>query len=172
MPMDSRRIDEMLERYWACETSLEEEQQLCDYFQGSNIPEQHKEAAAMFRYFSQNKKKSISDDGFEKKVLHLTNRGKHSKVVQLFYNSMRIAAGIAVLMVAVYFVRKEVRKSDPVAMEDTYNDPKLAFEETKKALMMISKGFTQAETEARKINLFNEAKEEIQKETKRDSTSL
>lgn len=172
MLMDSRRIDELLERYWACETSLEEEQQLRDYFQGSNIPEQHKEAAAMFWYFSFNKKKSIGDDGFEKKILHHAHGKKNSKVIQLFYNSMRIAAGIAVLLVAIYFVRKEVRKADPVAMEDTYSDPKLAFEETKKALMMISKGFTQAETEARKINLFNEAQKEIQKETKRDSTSL
>jgi hypothetical protein len=49
-------------------------------------------------------------------------------------------------------------------MEDTYSDPKLAFEETKKALMMISKGFTKAEQETRKINLFNEAQENIQKE--------
>jgi hypothetical protein len=29
--------------------------------------------------------------------------------------------------------------------------------------MMISKGFTQAENETKKINLFNEAQEEIQK---------
>lgn len=167
--MDSRRIDDLLQRYWACETSLEEEQQLCDYFQGSDIPEQHKEAAAMFRYFSSNKKKSIGE-GFDNKVLQLTHTAKKTKVVPLVVNTMRIAAGIAVLVVAAYFVRKEVRQSDPVAMEDTYSDPKLAFEETKKALMMISKGFTQAETEARKINLFNEAQEEIQKETKRDSS--
>ena len=169
MPMDSRKIDDLLQRYWACETSLEEEKQLCDYFQGNDIPEQHKEAAALFRYFSLNKKKSV-DDEFENQVLRLTHARKKTKVIPLVFNSMRIAAGIAVLMVAIFFVRKEVRQSDPVAMEDTYNDPKLAFEETKRALMMISKGFTQAETEARKINLFNEAQEEIQKETKRDSS--
>jgi hypothetical protein len=49
-------------------------------------------------------------------------------------------------------------------MVDTYSDPKLAFEETKKALMMISKSFGHVEEEAKKINLLNEAKEEIQKE--------
>jgi hypothetical protein len=172
MLMDSRKIDELLKRYWECETSLEEEQQLREYFQGDILPEHHKEAAALFRYFSLNKKKSINDDGFETNVLKATHSAKKSKVIPLIYNSMRIAAGIAVLLVAVYFVRKEVRKADPVAMEDTYNDPKLAFEETKKALMMISKGFTQAENEARKINLFNEAQEGIQKVEKQDTTSL
>ena len=172
MPMDSRKIDELLQRYWECETSLEEEQQLREYLQGSDLSDQHREAAALFRYFSSNKKKSISDAGFETKVLHAARSPKKSKVIHLFYNSMRIAAGIAVLVVATYFVRKEIHKADPVAMEDTYSDPKLAFEETKKALLMISKGFTQAENETRKINLFNEAQEEIQKIDKRDSTSL
>jgi hypothetical protein len=163
MPMDSKKIDELLNRYWECDTSLEEEQQLREYFEGSDIPDQHKDAAHLFRYFSQNKKKSILEEGFESRLFHAEENKKRGKVVQLVYNSLRIAAGVAVLMVAIWFVRKEIRKSDPVAVEDTYSDPKLAFEETKKALMMISKGFTQAEHEARKINLFNEAQEEIQK---------
>jgi NAD(P)H-hydrate repair Nnr-like enzyme with NAD(P)H-hydrate dehydratase domain len=84
-------------------------------------------------------------------------------VRSLFQNSMRIAAGIAVLMVAVYFIRTEVRKTTPQEIVDTYDDPKLAFEETKKALMMISKGFGKAEEGAKKINLLNEATEEIQR---------
>ena len=83
---------------------------------------------------------------------------------------MRIAAGIAVLMVAVWFIKTEVRKSTPQEIVDTYDDPQLAFEETKKALMMISKGFGQAEQEAKKINLFNEAQEEIQKSPEVEST--
>lgn len=82
----------------------------------------------------------------------------------LVYNTMRIAAGIAVLMVAIWLIRTEVRKSTPQEMLDTYNDPKLAFEETKKALMMISKSFGTAEEQAKKINLFNKAQEEVRKE--------
>jgi hypothetical protein len=171
MPMDSSKIDELLNRYWECETSLEEEQQLREYFDGSYIPERHKEAAALFRYFAHNKKKSLNEEGFEPALFHRAKDPGRGKVVQLVFNTMRIAAGVAVLMVAIWFVRKEIRKSDPVAVEDTYSDPKLAFEETKKALMMISKGFTQAEKEASKINLFNEAQEEIQKK-KNDKTTL
>jgi hypothetical protein len=161
--MDSRNIDELLRKYWECETTLEEEQLLREYFEGSQISEHHREAASLFRYFSMNKKKSISDEGFEKQVLQVTHGTNSRKIIQLVYNTMRIAAGVAVLMIAIYFVRKEIHKADPVAVEDTYNDPKLAFEETKKALMMISKGFTKAENEAKKINLFNEAQEDIQK---------
>ncbi len=57
-----------------------------------------------------------------------------------------------------------VRETTPQAVVDTYDDPKLAFEETKKALLMISKSFGTAEEQARKINMFNEAQEEIQRE--------
>ncbi|HEY3405961.1 MAG TPA: hypothetical protein VGK59_21395 [Ohtaekwangia sp.] len=164
--MDSKRIDELLNKYWNAETSLEEEQQLREYFTGSNIPEHLKETASLFRYFESNKKKSLNDIAFDGNMISHVNAPKRSKMARLVYNTMRIAAGVAVLMVATWFIRDEIRKSTPQALVDTYDDPKLAFEETKKALQMISKSFGTAEDQARKINLFNEAQEEIQKQGK------
>lgn len=165
--MDSKRIEELLNRYWNAETSLEEEQQLREYFTGSSIPEHLKETAALFRYFESNKKKSLNDASFDGTVLSKVSTPKRSKVVRLVYNTMRIAAGVAVLVVATWFIRDEIRKASPQVMVDTYDDPKLAFEETKKALQMISKSFGTAETQARKINLFNDAQEEIHKQNKK-----
>jgi len=161
--MDSKKLDELLNKYWNCETSLEEEQQLREYFKGSQVPSQLNETAAVFRYFEEVKKKSLDDQAFEEAVLKKVSPQKNGKVVRLVYNSMRIAAGIAVLLVAIFFVRKELKPDQPQAVVDTYDNPKLAFEETKKALMMISKSFGQAEQQAKKINMFNEAQEEIQK---------
>lgn len=161
--MDSKRIEELLNKYWNCESSLEEEQQLREYFRGREIPEQLKETASLFRYFDINKKKTLTDVSFDRDVLvRIRPKGKMSSMV---FNAMRIAAGISVLVVAFWFVKNEVRKSTPQEVVDTYNDPKLAFEETKKALMMISKSFGTAEEQARKINMFNEAQEEIHKKS-------
>jgi hypothetical protein len=162
--MDSNKLNELLARYWECETSLEEEQQLREYFRGKDIPDEWKETAGLFRYFEENKKKSVTDISFDAGVMAKINApSKKGKAVRLFYNSMRIAAGLSVVIVATWFIRNEVRKSTPQEVVDTYDDPKLAFEETKKALMMISKSFGTAEEQAKKINLFNEAQEEIQK---------
>src|SRR6188768_64861 len=130
--MDSKRIDELLEKYWNAETSLEEEQQLRAYFTGSNTPDHLKETASLFRYFESNKKKSLNDVSFDGKIISHVSTSKRSKVIKLVYNAMRIAAGIAVLVVATWFVRDEIRKSTPQALVDTYDDPKMAFEETKK----------------------------------------
>lgn len=164
MRMDSRKLEELLKKYWDCESSLEEEEQLREYFRGGDVPEALRETASLFRYFDEQKNKAV-EPRFETTVVDRikeTKRAGKGKVVNLVYNAMRIAAGVAVLLLAVYFVRQEIRKDDQVAIEDTYSDPEKAFEETKKALLMISKGFGSAEQQAKKINMFNEAQEKIQ----------
>lgn len=155
-------MEELLKKYWNCETTLEEEKQLRDFFGGTAIPEQLKDAAPLFRYFEEAKKKSLNDVAFDGQVLRSVHPPKQTRVAKLVYNAMRIAAGLAVVIAATWFIRKEVRETTPQAIVDTYDDPKLAFEETKKALLMISKSFGTAEEQARKINMFNEAQEEIQ----------
>ena len=162
--MDSKNMEDLLKKYWACETTLEEEKQLREYFGGNNIPDQWKDTAALFRYFEETKKKSLNDLAFESQVIHKIHAPKKGRLVRLVYNAMRIAAGLAVVLAATWFIRNEIREATPQAVVDTYDDPKLAFEETKKALLMISKSFGTAEEQARKINMFNEAQEEIQRE--------
>jgi hypothetical protein len=159
--MDSEKINELLEKYWNCETTLEEEKQLHVYFRSSSVPESLKETAALFGYFEDQRKKDLADPKFDSKIIAKIRKPK-GHVATLFYNSMRIAAGIVVLILAIWLVRMEVRKTTPVEMADTYDDPKMAFEETKKALLMISKSFGTAEEQAKKINLFNEAQKDIQ----------
>jgi hypothetical protein len=161
--MDSERIEALLNKYWNCETSLEDEQELQTYFTQSQIPEHLKDTAAFFGYFDEEKKKSLDNSSFEKELIHRIQVPKKGKIASLMFNSMRIAAGIIALVLAVWLVRMEVRKSTPVETADTYNDPKMAFEETKKALMMISRSFGTAEQQAKKINLFNEAQQDLRK---------
>ncbi|MCE2997739.1 MAG: hypothetical protein LW863_19230, partial [Flammeovirgaceae bacterium] len=109
------------------------------------------------------KKVNVGQSNFEAEVKKkIVAHRPQGKSVAMYFNIARIAAGVLVVVVAGYFVRQEVRKAYPVEQEDTFSDPKLALEETKKALMMISNSFNKAHKEAGKINLFNEAEEKIQ----------
>jgi low affinity Fe/Cu permease len=162
--MDSKKIEELLQKYWDCETSLEEEQQLHEYFRNEPVPDQWKDTANLFHYFEQQKNKGVNPQ-FDKSVLAQLKKPA-GKVTNLVQTSLKIAAGVAVLIAAVFFVRQEIQKTDTVAMEDTFDDPQKALEETKKALLMISKGFGQAEKQAKKINMLNEAQETIQTKEK------
>jgi hypothetical protein len=171
MRMDSKRLEDLMARYWECETSLEEEQELHQYFATEPVPEQWKEAATLFRYFEKQRKLGVAANFDESVVSRIkAPRGKMTSLVQI---SLRIAAGVAVVLAAVFFVRQEIRKNDnELVFEDTYDDPQKALEETKKALMMISKGFGRAEAQAKKINLLNEAQDKVKSKETEDSTKL
>jgi hypothetical protein len=168
--MDSKQLEQLLEKYWNCETSLEEEKQLREYFRGS-VPENLKDTADLFRYFEAQQSQSVEGTDFDavirKKIKQQQPQGKS---VSMVFNFARIAAGLLVVITATYFVRQEVRKAYPPEIVDTYSDPKLALEETKKALMMISKGFNKAQKEAGKMKAFNEAEEKLQKQEKKEET--
>jgi hypothetical protein len=157
--MDSKEIEQLLEKYWSCETSLEEEQQLKEYFRGP-VPGHLKEAAGLFRYFEWQHKQTMAAGSNNIEVKNYLPR-KETKPVKWFYNGARIAAGLLVVVTATYFVRQEIRKAYPPEVADTYSDPKLALEETKKALMIISKGLNKAQKEAEKIKVFNEAESKL-----------
>ncbi len=160
--MDSNDIKELLEKYWNCETSLEEEQQLHSFFRGS-VPAEMNETAELFRYFEQQRKTIIGNSGFDEEVKRkIKDNSPAGRSIKMYFNYARIAAGIAVVAVAGFFIREEVRKAYPAETEDTFSDPRMALEETKKALMMISNSFNRAHKEAGKIELFNEAEQKIQ----------
>ncbi len=161
--MDSKHIEQLLEKYWNAETSLEEEQELHRFFQGTDVPENLKETAALFRYFETEKSRGLNEN-FDAAVTKQIRQRHGGKIVSMtnWFSIARVAAGVAVIVAAVYMIGHEVRKSSPTEIADTESDPKLAFEETKKALLMISKNFHKAQHEASKINLLNEAEEKIQ----------
>ncbi|NOT74467.1 MAG: hypothetical protein HOP08_06020 [Cyclobacteriaceae bacterium] len=170
--MDSN-IEQLLEKYWMCETSLEEEQQLRAFFLGKNVPESMKATAEMFLFFEGEKNKSLNEN-FEPTVTKELRQRRGGKVVSMvsFTNISRIAAGIVVMVAATYFIRQEVRKSYPQELQDTYSDPQLALEETKKALMMISNSFNSAQKDAGKIKAFSEAEEKIQDKAPKEKSTI
>lgn len=160
--MDSKHIEELLEKYWNAETTLEQEQELRAFFQGSNIPESLNETATLFRYFENEKSRKLNEK-FDADVTKQLQQRQGGKIVPMtdWFRIARVAAGIVVVVAAVFLIGKQVRERGEIA--DTESDPKLAFEETKKALLMISKNFHKAQKEASMINLLNEAEQTIQK---------
>ena len=168
--MDSKHIEDLLQKYWNAETSLDEEQHLREFFSREGVPENLNETASLFRYFEMQKKTGVNDISFDanlkKKLSSAEPTGKAIRFSPFSGKGAiqiaRIAAGLLVVVAATFFIRQEIRKAYPDEPEDTYTDPKVAFEETKKALMMIGKSFNKAQKEASKINVFNEATEIIQ----------
>ncbi|MBL6445206.1 hypothetical protein JMN32_02730 [Fulvivirga sp. 29W222] len=171
--MDLDRIEQLLAKYWDCETTLEEEKELRKFFNSDSVPTRWQAIAPLFRYYEHEKKNGQLDGLFDEQVLaqidtkRAESTGDKGKVVRMFYDIAKVAAVVLILVTAGYFVREEYLnkkdKMDPY-IADTFEDPKEAFEETKKALMLISKNFNKGRKEVEKVGVFSEAQEKI-KET-------
>lgn len=68
MVMDCKYIEQLLERYWQCETSLEEEEQLCTFFTGKDVPAHLLRYKDLFVYQQLQQQVGLGED-FDARVL-------------------------------------------------------------------------------------------------------
>lgn len=66
--MDFKYIEQLLERYWQCETSLEEEAQLRAFFSGGNVPRHLLRYKDLFVYQQLQQEEHLGED-FDARVL-------------------------------------------------------------------------------------------------------
>jgi len=175
--MDFDRIEKLLEKYWECETSVAEEKELKDFFNRGQVPEKWQSFIPLFQYYDKEKAEGGLDHFFDERLLAQIEKDERNpetatkpkgKVRKLVNDALKVAAVILVLMTSAYFVRENViENKEPVntTIANTIEDPKEAFEEAKKALMMISKNFNKGKKEASKMSVFNEAQEQVKKGT-------
>ena len=69
--MNYQYIEQLLDRYWTCETTLEEEQILRSFFSQDDVPASLKVYAPLFAYEAADMHESGLSDGFEQKIMAL-----------------------------------------------------------------------------------------------------
>jgi len=134
-------IEQLIEKYWNGETSLDEEKRVKKHFR--NNPALSKESD-YFRFL-----KKEQEVTFDQKV------SKNSKRTWL-----SAAATIAVGLITAALVLQESQK-DPFAIDD----PQQALEETRRALMMIGSGLNEGQSYAMELTKINKAKNELQEDS-------
>lgn len=75
--MDYKYIEQLLERYWACETSLEEEHILRTFFAQKELPVQLQKYRHLFEYEQCQKQQKLGED-FDRRLLEIV--GEEPKV--------------------------------------------------------------------------------------------
>ena len=143
-------------------TTVEEEEELRNYFKGDNVPEKMAESAALFRYFEAQRSITL-DKKFDEQVL------ENIKDHQNLTNYLKVAAILAGVVTASFIFRMEFWEGDKPKMllvEDTFKTPEEAYEETKKAFLLIAEKMNSGREQAQKIGALNEAEEKIKNEEK------
>ena len=174
--MDSKKIEALLEKYWSCETSLEEEQILKEYFLSKDVDEEFSNSSVLFQYYSKEKKKQAEHILSDKDIMNLVQSegdkrtaGETKKDNQHYLPKFGMLSKIAAVLVIgisiTFYVYREQVKEEAVAsilQTDTYEDTQKAYEETMKALALISRQLNAGKEQTMKLAKFSEAEEIVQ----------
>ena len=158
---DIRKIEELLEKYYNGETSLEEERTLHWFFQTCDVPPHLKPDADIFRYHYHQRTEEVSPS-LEEKLVQLLDDQEYKKRFLLSGRTIRLVSAIAasvIIVLALWIgVGRDMLKEQQVAVyEDTYDDPQVAYMETKKALLLVSEKLNDGTKNLKYLKTYNES---------------
>lgn len=157
--MDYKYIDQLLERYWQCETTLEEEEILKAFFSQKDIPAHLYPYKDLFRYGLSEKGSEVLGDDFDAKILTMIDEQNSVKArkITMTHRLMplfKAAAVVAIILTLGNAAQRSFTNDkadndiDYANYKDTYNDPSVAYDKVQNALQMVSKGINQAQLQA------------------------
>jgi hypothetical protein len=144
--MELHTIEILVEKYFSGETSIAEEKQLKNYFSSPDVAPHLEQYRAVFGYFSQAKQEQFT------KTVPLQPR-KQSYVAWI-----SVAASVAVLLSTFYFLNQQPEHSKDLG---TFDSPELAFQETQKALELLSQNVNTGVESMSYINEYNKTTKTI-----------
>lgn len=147
-------INQILDKYWEGESTLQEEQEIKSYFASGHIADEHKAFAPMFGLFTMQQKDSYNKD--LSSVLKSTLSGEASrdteavpfgraKVFQLRKFILAMAAVFAIVLTAVIIMDQDTnsafdtpKMASNIIILDGSDDSEEALKVTKEALAFLS----------------------------------
>lgn len=154
--MDYKYIEQLIERYFQCETTLQEEQILRAFFTQTEeeLPQQLRQNQSLFMALQPTE--TLGDD-FDERILAQTEEAKVVKARIISLNErlrplFRAAAVVAIVLTLGNAMNLSLKQEQPqgddinyAAYKDTYDDPSLAYDKMEDALQLISEGFSQVQ---------------------------
>lgn len=166
--MDYKYIQQLVERYFDGETTLEEEQILRSFFRQENVPAQLKVYQDLFRYEDEAGKMELGDD-FDAKILEAVGqpvvkaRSISLKArLQPFY---RAAAIVAIVLTVGNAAQRSFTDSSDEEMTgesytSTFTEPAASLQQVTTAVNMVSEGMSNEVQAQSSDSLSNEKNKE------------
>jgi len=155
--MDYKYIEQLLDRYFNGETTLEEEQILRTFFAQENVPDSLGQYRPLFAAIAQESTSQPLGDDFDEKILRMVEQkpAVKAKTISLSQRMMpffKAAAAVAIVLTignAAQFSTTAERQSDEINyanFQETYDDPSVAYDKVEDALQLISEGISATRT--------------------------
>ena len=144
--MNIEAIKILVDKYFEGETSLQEEGQLAEYFNGDDVSADLKQYQPLFQFFKAERSILLNVNATEK-VLAIEKPVKTLQILRGSGMFWRAAAAVFILGISSYFITKQFENPNKkcvadncrVKVYDETDDPEKAFEEVQAALKLVSK---------------------------------
>ncbi len=160
--MEYNEIEKLLNRYLEGESSLEEEALLKEYFSKPGLPDYQNEMKELFGYLVEAKVESAPPYDVTSELNALIEKEWKKESAGRFRQVYAWAGSAAAVLVIAFGLFQFLNKPDTLA-KDTYKDPKLAYLETKHALMMVSRVMNHNTAKLKYLAKVDESFEQVQK---------
>ena len=151
--MEHNNIGDLLEKYWEGSSSLQEEQELKDYFAKEQVKPELKEHQPYFRSLEQASHNQLSDDFDERlfakiDALEDTPAAGTGRVIS-FPRLARYAAAAVIVLATMFGIRQYLQPTEvnPVLAAHEVEDPEEALEHTLEALRLLGANLKKGEEE-------------------------
>lgn len=136
--MDTERIEQLLKKYWLCETSVVEEEELRSFFLQEEVPVHLVKYKALFE-IQQEETGVTLDERFNERILEIIGADE-KKIVKRFTLRpvLQIAASIAIILGLWFSIQFFNQQQNDPWRQDTYETPEQALAEVQKVLFMVS----------------------------------
>ena len=165
--MNIKEIEDLLNKYYEGETSLQDENRLKDFFIKEDVPGHLKSHRAMFLFFASEAGLSLEEKKQEESLMRRIGQYKaeayrahaHPGKRKLYYLS-GIAAGLFLLISLVFVIKNEFKHKPSAFLKSS--SPDIAYIQTRQALLIVSVGLNTGIDAARRLNTLDKAVEQIQ----------
>lgn len=138
--MSIEYIHTLLNKYWNCESSVEEEQILKQYFSNKEVPIEFEPYIPLFRFINEEHSITPGND-FDERLKEAIQAGKPRSqyiTVRLFTPMLRAVASFLLIIglgISLFFI---VRSENKPHFAETYHDPNAAIKDATYALIKLS----------------------------------
>lgn len=99
--MDYKYIEQLLERYWQCETSREEECILRAFFSQKDVPSELQQYRDLFAYEQQTLEEETLSDDFDERIMSMIEEPRKVKAKKVKLTTMLMPLARAAAVVAI-----------------------------------------------------------------------
>ncbi|MDP3462913.1 MAG: hypothetical protein Q8S18_09015 [Bacteroidales bacterium] len=133
--MNTKEIEKLIEKFYNGETSSLEEATLSEWFSQDHIPNHLVSLKPQFVFAKGNKNQHNLNESFDtdllNKIEQIEKQNRTLYIRRMIVVSLSVAASL-IIMIGIYFQFRTTK------IEDTFNDPAMAYQEAHKALMFVS----------------------------------